>query len=194
MEVVHFDMDGNTDTDGGTTWINISGATSTTYNPTAIYVTTKYRRKQEGEDVTLDIFQHHYKKTVTSSATAIAGADQSQCYNSAFSLSGNQPAKFFFQWSVVSGSAESQDWYSPDITVSVPSGTSATLRCRTTGSCVATDDVVLTNTTDCSTVCENQINLNGDLEQEGTANPTSTLAFNQRLPYSFRKHHTNQLV
>ena len=28
---------------------------------------------------------------------------------------------------------------------------------------------MLTNTTDCSTVCENQINLNGDLEQEGTA-------------------------
>ena len=87
-----------------------------------------------------------------------------------FSLSGNQPASSSFQWSVVSGSAESQDWYSPDITVSVPSGTSATLRYSvTTGSCVATDDVVLTNTTDCSTVCENQINLNGDLEQEGTA-------------------------
>lgn len=156
--------------DGGTTWINISGATSTTYNPTAIYVTTKYRRKARRRGCDTWTYSNVITKTVTSSATAIAGADQSQCYNSAFSLSGNQPASSSYEWSVVSGTAESQDWYSADITVSVPSGTSATLRYTvTTGSCIATDDVVLSNTVDCTPVCDNMINLNGDLEQEGTA-------------------------
>ncbi len=178
-------------TNGGTTWINIAGATSTTYNPSALYITTKYRRKARRRGCDTWVYSNVITKTVTSSATADAGADISQCYSSAFTLSGNTPASSSYAWSVVSGTVKNYNtWNDSDITVSLASGTSATLRYTvTSGSCIATDDVVITNTTDCTPICENQININGDLEQEGTAS-NFNLTFNSTPALLIQKNIT----
>jgi choice-of-anchor A domain-containing protein len=178
-------------TDGGTTWINITGATSTTYNPAAIYVTTNYRRKARRRGCDTWVYSNVITKTVTSSATANAGADISQCYSSAFTLSGNTPASSSYAWSVVSGTVKNYNtWNDSEVTVSIASGTSATLRYTvTSGSCIATDDVVISNTTDCTPICEDQININGDLEQEGTAT-NFNLTFNSTPALLIQKNVT----
>lgn len=178
-------------TDGGTTWINIPGATSTTFNPAPIYVTTRYRRKARRRGCDTWVYSNVVIKTVTSSATATAGPDISQCYNSAFTLTGNTPASSTYAWSVVSGTVKNYDtWNASEISVSLASGTTATLRYTvTSGSCIATDDVVISNTTNCTPICENMININGDLEQEGTAT-NFNLSFNSTPALLIQKNIT----
>ena len=92
---------------------------------------------------------------------------------------------------MVSGTVKNYNtWNDSEVTVSIASGTSATLRYTvTSGSCIATDDVVISNTTDCTPICEDQININGDLEQEGTAS-NFNLTFNSTPALLIQKNVT----
>jgi|GEM_PF-1000908 len=80
---------------------------------------------------------------------ANAGADQNNCNNGGFTLSGNSPTIGSGIWTVLSGTATITTPSSPTSAVTgVPVGTSATLRWTISNApCAAsTDDVVLTNT------------------------------------------------
>ncbi|MBK7008866.1 MAG: Ig-like domain-containing protein [Saprospiraceae bacterium] len=159
-------------TDNWVTFSEISGATSTTYNPGVIYQTTKYRRKARRRGCDVWAYSNAITKTISNMPVANAGADISQCENGAFELTGNTPLTGqTSSWSVVSGTVyNNTSWSDPAITVSMPSGNSATLRYSVVnGLCTSTDDIILTNSTGCSTTCVNPINGNGDLETEGNA-------------------------
>jgi hypothetical protein len=80
--------------------------------------------------------------------TANAGTDQTNCNNSAFTLSGNTPTVGTGSWSVVTGTATITSPSSRNSGVTgITAGTSATLRWTiSNGSCTeSTNDVVLTN-------------------------------------------------
>ncbi|SFE58103.1 hypothetical protein SAMN05518672_1081, partial [Chitinophaga sp. CF118] len=77
---------------------------------------------------------------------AAAGPDQNNCANTAFTLAGNNTGAGTGLWTIVSGSATIALPTSPTSAVTVPTGSTATLRWTiTNGTCVTTDDVVLTN-------------------------------------------------
>ncbi|WP_143097909.1 gliding motility-associated C-terminal domain-containing protein [Chitinophaga sp. CF118] len=77
---------------------------------------------------------------------AAAGPDQNNCANPAFTLAGNSPTPGTGLWTVVSGTATITTTNSATSAVTVPTGSTATLRWTiTNGTCVTTDDVVLTN-------------------------------------------------
>lgn len=103
--------------------------------------------------------------------SADAGPDQTQCRNAAFNLTGNNVTGFTGTWSIVSGVVNHHGSLStPNLTVVIQAGTTATMRYTlTNGTTTTTDDVILTNTTSCAPVCTNPLNHNGDLEDEGVA-------------------------
>jgi hypothetical protein len=114
----------------------------------------------------------HGKVQINLTFDVNAGPDQTQCNNALFQVSTNPPvAGYSFSWSVVSGTGFIYDNWSTNTQITVPAGSSATVRLSVTdGTTTITDDVVLTNTTSCTPSCVNPININGDLEQQGTAN------------------------
>ena len=79
--------------------------------------------------------------------TAAAGADQSLCNTSTFTLAGNSPTSGTGVWSLVSGTSTITASSSATTTVtSVPTNTNITLRWTITiGTCSSTDDVVIRN-------------------------------------------------
>ncbi|MDY0781709.1 hypothetical protein SLH33_13000, partial [Tenacibaculum sp. IB213877] len=79
--------------------------------------------------------------------TAAAGADQTQCDTSGFTMAANTPTVGTGLWSIVSGTATITDTSSPTTGVTVAAGDTVTLRWTiSNGSCTdSTDDVVLTN-------------------------------------------------
>ncbi len=80
---------------------------------------------------------------------ANAGADQVNCNNGTFTMSGNVPTVGTGTWTLVSGTATITTPTSATTTITgVPAGTSATLRWTTAnGTCPSTsDDMVVTNT------------------------------------------------
>jgi hypothetical protein len=167
-------------TDNWVTFSEISGATSTTYNPGVIYATTQYRRKARRRGCDTWAYSNAITKTISNMPSANAGADITQCENGAFQLTGNTPTSGqTSSWSVVSGTVyNNTNWSDPAIIVSLPAGNTATLRYSVVnGLCTSTDDILLTNNTGCSTSCVNPINGNGDLETEGNAT-NFNLSFN----------------
>ncbi|MBW8686770.1 gliding motility-associated C-terminal domain-containing protein [Chitinophaga rhizophila] len=84
--------------------------------------------------------------------TAAAGPDREQCNNSAFTLAANAPTSGTGAWSVVSSmpagfTFPAASISNPTAAITVPVGTTVTLRWTVTnGTCSSTDDVVLTNT------------------------------------------------
>ena len=114
----------------------------------------------------------HGKVLINLTFDVNAGPDQTQCNNAMFQVSTNPPlAGYSFSWSVVSGTGFIYDNWSTNTQITVPAGSSATVRLSVTdGTTTITDDVVLTNTTSCTPSCVNPVNINGDLEQQGTAN------------------------
>ncbi|MBK8701455.1 MAG: choice-of-anchor A family protein [Saprospiraceae bacterium] len=157
---------------GGSTWSTVTGATSATYNPPALFSTTKYRRKARRLGCETFVYSNIITITITGGLAANAGSDISQCENAAFILNGNTPGSGQTSvWSVVSGTVYNQNgWSTPKLNVNISPGTTATLRYTVTaGSCVSSDDVIISNTTGCSTACVNPLNQNGDIESEGTA-------------------------
>jgi uncharacterized protein YjdB len=100
-----------------------------------------------------------------------AGPDQSQCQNARFVLKSEiPPSGYSITWSVVSGTGFIYDNSNPTAEVTVPSGNTATIRLSVSnGTTTINDDVVLTNTTSCTTSCTNPLNSNGDFELRGTA-------------------------
>ncbi len=114
----------------------------------------------------------HGKVQINLTFDVNAGPDQTQCNNAMFQVSTNPPlAGYSFSWSVVSGTGFIYDNWSTNTQITVPAGSSATVRLSVTdGTTTITDDVVLTNTTSCTPSCVNPVNINGDLEQQGTAN------------------------
>ncbi|SHN44200.1 gliding motility-associated C-terminal domain-containing protein, partial [Chitinophaga sp. CF418] len=83
--------------------------------------------------------------------TAAAGADQTKCNTPSFTLAANAPTVGTGAWSVVSSTPAGFTFpaasvSNPVATITVPAGTSVTLRWTTTnGTCTSTDDVILTN-------------------------------------------------
>ena len=79
--------------------------------------------------------------------TSAAGADQTICNTSSFTMAANTPVLGTGTWSVVSGSATITTPGSPTTTITaVASETSTTLRWTiTNGFCTSTDDIVVTN-------------------------------------------------
>ncbi|ACU61218.1 gliding motility-associated C-terminal domain-containing protein [Chitinophaga pinensis] len=83
--------------------------------------------------------------------TPNAGADQSKCNTSAFTLAANTITVGTGAWSVVSSTPAGFTFpagsvNNPTAAITVPAGTTVTLRwTATNGTCSATDDVVLTN-------------------------------------------------
>ncbi len=156
-----------------TTFTDISGATSVTYTPAAaITQTTYYRRKSKTSTCTVwGLSSNTITKTIVTTPIANAGVDQSQCENSAFFLVANTVlAGQTGTWSVVSGAAITQMNVNEDsIYYNLPVGTSTLRWTVSNAGCSITDDVVITNTTGCSTACVAPLNLNGDLENEGGA-------------------------
>ena len=159
-------------TNGGTTWVEIAGATSTTYNPGLTYTTTQYRRKARRRGCDTWAYSNIITITVTNSITANAGVDQTQCDNAAFTLIGNAPsAGQTVLWTIVAGSPlYNVDDTDDTIQYSLAAGSTATLRYTiSNGTCSQSDDIVITNNTGCAGACINAINTNGDLENEGSA-------------------------
>ena len=77
---------------------------------------------------------------------ADAGLDQTQCNNSAFTITGSDPAPTSGTWSVVSGSATIFTPSGRSTAVMVSTGNTATLRWTITyNGCTTFDDLVLTN-------------------------------------------------
>lgn len=99
-----------------------------------------------------------------------AGEDQSQCHNAFFQVTtSTPPTGFTTQWSVVSGTAYIFSPGEKSTSVHVPAGSSATLRMTVSdGTTTGTDDVILTNTVSCVPACLSSVNINGDLEAQGT--------------------------
>ncbi len=155
------------------TWTDISGATSATYDPPTITQTTYYRRESKNSGCTpWGAISNTITKTVLTTPTAYAGLDQTQCYNGAFELTGNTPlGGQTGLWTVVSGSPLwNQSMTNPSVDFSIAAGATATLRYTVTnGTCSASDDLVISNTTSCATSCTGELNINGDLENEGNA-------------------------
>lgn len=157
----------------GTSWTNISGATNASYTvPTTSLGTTYYRVMITSSTGCNTI----YSTTSTIEVQTVAinlGADITQCYNAMFVM--NAPTLASGQsgvWSVVSGTANISDVYDRNAAITINNGQTATLRWTVNnGACSAFDDIVLTNSTNCTepTCPADAINYNGDLEQEGTA-------------------------
>ncbi|WP_348706036.1 CUB domain-containing protein, partial [Tenacibaculum sp. 190524A02b] len=88
--------------------------------------------------------------TITEPSSASAGADQTNCNSSDFTMAANIPTTGTGAWSIISGSAAITNINLATTTVTgVAAGSSVTLRWTiSNGSCtVTTDDVVLTNST-----------------------------------------------
>jgi choice-of-anchor A domain-containing protein len=155
------------------TWTNISGATLSTYDAPSISATQYYRRGVRRSGCTTYL----YTSVVTitkSTVTANAGTDISQCYNSYFPLAANYKLSGQWgAWSIISGSGTflDSDMSQSENTVMVNAGNTLVLRwTMQDGTCTATDDITLSNTTSCSTTCPSTaLNMNGDLETEGNA-------------------------
>lgn len=136
---------------------------------------------------------------ITYTYVADAGIDIIQCKNSLFSLQAPvPPVGFDVNWTVVSGTALLYNPASLATTVSVPEGMAATIRLTVTdGTTVVTDDVVLTNQSSCGSTCTDPFNLNGNLENEGTADGYSlsfqgtpaTLIQNNENPEGWSSHY-----
>ncbi|SDH04285.1 gliding motility-associated C-terminal domain-containing protein [Chitinophaga filiformis] len=83
--------------------------------------------------------------------TAAAGADQTKCNTPSFTLAANAPTVGTGAWSVVSSTPAgfifpAASVSNPTATITVPAGTTVTLRWTTTnGTCSTTDDVTLVN-------------------------------------------------
>ena len=104
--------------------------------------------------------------------TVTLGSDISQCENGFFSLTPTTvPSNQKGVWSVVSGNAVPSNPVTDfNMIYTLPAGQSATLRYTVTnGSCVVSDDIVISNTTGCSTTCVGAVNQIVDLETEGAA-------------------------
>lgn len=155
------------------TWNEIAGATSDTYDPSTITQTTYYRRKSIRSGCSgYGAISNTITKTVLSYPVSNAGTDITQCESGGFQLTGNTPSGGqTVSWSIVSGTPlTSQSTTNSSIVYTINSGTSATLRYTVSnGTCSSTDDVVISNTTGCATDCIDPLNINGDLETEGNA-------------------------
>lgn len=120
------------------------------------------------EDVWIDNVQF---KEICISCHAEVGPDQSQCQNAIFDVEANTAySGAVGTWSVVSGSAATyKGWNEPINTFSIPTGTTV-LRwtVASTGECSEYDEITLTNTTGCNTDCIDPLNINNDLEDNGT--------------------------
>lgn len=123
---------------------------------------------ESDEDVWIDNVQ---LKEVCVTCEADAGPDQSQCQNAVFNVQANTPSVGANGvWSVVSGSASTYEgWNAPSNTFSIPTGTTV-LRWTVSGGglCSEYDEITLTNTTGCSVDCIDPLNINVDLEDNGT--------------------------
>ncbi len=103
-------------TDGGSTWNNISGATSSTYNPPNLTTTHKYRRKVSDNGGCGTAYTDPFTITVRAQLTggAISG-DQSICRNtdagafSSVSLPGGGTGSYTYQWRYSSDGGS--NWY-----------------------------------------------------------------------------------
>lgn len=133
-------------TDNGTTWTAVPAAIAKDFDPPALTATTQYRRvvssggcSNTSAAITITIY-----KTPT---VAAAGADQQQCNQALFTLTGNAPVNGTGVWAVVSGQATINNPASPASAVNVPQGQTATLSWTiSNGVCPpSTDQVVLTN-------------------------------------------------
>jgi trimeric autotransporter adhesin len=162
----------------GTAWTNIIvSGTAATYDPPTITETTHYRRKSKTATCGAGVFgatSNTIIKTVLTPPVTNAGVDQTKCNNAAFSMAATPLlAGQTGLWTVVSGTATPNisAANTANINFTKTTGSSTTLRWTVTSSsgCTASDDVVINNTTACSTVCTNPINTNGDLEDEGSA-------------------------
>ncbi|MDF1694813.1 MAG: Ig-like domain-containing protein [Saprospiraceae bacterium] len=111
---------------------------------------------------------------------ADAGPDQTQCQNAVFEVNAStEYAGAIGTWSVVSGEAYTQkSWNEPKNTFTIPPGTT-TLRwtVASSGNCSEFDEITLTNTSSCSVDCIDPLNINGDLEDNGTIS-SFPLSFN----------------
>jgi hypothetical protein len=86
-----------------------------------------------------------FVQTVYQGVTATTGADQQQCNNNAFTVTGNTPSVGSGMWTFTSGSAAINSPTSPTTGITLITA-SATLRWTVTnGNCSAFDEVVLTN-------------------------------------------------
>jgi trimeric autotransporter adhesin len=152
-------------------WSEIASATLATYDPSNITQTTYYRRKSKNNSCsTFGAISNVITKTVSTSPAAVnAGLDITQCYNGLFNvvgtpLSGGQTGL----WTLVSGSATIVSPTLNKTNIVLSSGTTATLQWTvTSGICSVSDQIILSNTTSCTTSCTNTLNLNGNLEDEG---------------------------
>ena len=108
-----------------------------------------------------------------SPVTATAGVDQSLCNNSTFTMAANTPSVGTGVWTVVSGSGTITSSNSPTTTITgVTLGTSTTLRWTVTNnSCVATDDIIVTNVS-------NGLTSNAGVDQSQCNNGSFTMAAN----------------
>jgi len=123
----------------------------------------------DNTDVWIDRVQ---VKELCTVCEANAGPDQSQCYDASFNVSANVAIGAAGFWSVQSGTATALDpLFFSDNVFSVPAGTSAVLRWTVSNGldCEVYDEITLTNTDDCSFECVDPLNVNGDLEQGGSA-------------------------
>ncbi|MFM9826397.1 T9SS type A sorting domain-containing protein, partial [Flavobacterium sp.] len=150
-----FTLAGNTATTGIGTWTKVSGAatititspTSPTSGVTGITAgtsaTLRWTISNGACSSTDDVILNNNALPTTS----IAGVDQTNCNNSAFTLAGNTPTVGTGAWSLVSGTATITTPNSnTSVVTGVTAGTSATLRWTiSNGTCTSTDDVILTN-------------------------------------------------
>jgi hypothetical protein len=174
-----FTLAGNMPSTGTGSWSLVSGSatitspSATTSTVTGIAAGTSATLRWTITNGTCSSTDDVVLTNYATPTTANAGVDQSNCNNNAFTLAGNNPSIGTGSWSLVSGSATITSPLSPTSTVTgIAAGTSATLRWTiTNGTCISTDDVVLTNYATPTTA-------NAGVDQSNCNNNTFTLAGN----------------
>ena len=120
----------------------ISGATSTTYNPSTIYQTTWYRRGYYRCNSSAAVYTSAVQMTVNSSPTVNASASPTSiCSGQSTTLSATSVSGASYAWRVVGSSTvlSTSSTYSPS-----PSSTTTYQLTVTKNGCSATDNVTIT--------------------------------------------------
>lgn len=109
--------------------------------------------------------------SITYTYAVDAGSDVTTCQNSLFTLSTpTPPTGFTADWQIISGNGNIYNSSANTTSIHIPEGSSATVRLTVSdGVTSVTDDVTLTNSGNCNSVCENSMHVNGDLELAGSA-------------------------
>ena len=100
------------------------------------------------------------------------GPDITQCQNALFDIPNpTLNSGETCEWQILSGTAlYFGDLSDPDLLFTVPDGSTATIRYTLYGSTTSYDDITLTNNNSgCDTDCIDPLNINTDIEQEGSA-------------------------